>query len=130
MYENKGNNANGQNEEEMMTALRPILAIALCVILCIVVPVIVLNLVMANGDSPCLTQEITKFSINMHLKTWLLVQAYVLIAIAALIVLAILLACISPAVGALFGTLGICVLIPVGLFNIAWTIVGAVMFWG
>ena len=87
-------------------------------------------MVFANGDSACLTQEITKYSIDLTLKTWLLVQAYVMIGIAAVLLLAAIVACVAPTVGAVIAGFGFCLLILYSLFNIAWTIVGAVMFWG
>ena len=85
---------------------------------------------MANGSSVCLHQEITKFHIDITLKTWLLVQAYVALAVFILILLCIVLAFISPVVAGVFGALMMCAMIPISLFSIAWTIVGAVMFWG
>ena len=131
MYGGSQNQGERNNNQEIdMNTLRPVLGCAACVVICIMVPLIVLNFVMANGDSPCLTQEITKYSIDINLRTWLLVQAYVLLAVAVLILLAIILACVSPVVGGVFGTLVACLAIPISLFNIAWTIVGAIMFWG
>jgi hypothetical protein len=100
-----------------------------CCLLVFWLPWIVLDLVFANGDSKCLTQEITEYSISLDLATWLTVQAGIMIFLAGIIYVAGIVACFTPA-GAFLGGCGVCLLTMYPLFSMPWTLVGAVMFWG
>ncbi|CAB9496239.1 expressed unknown protein [Seminavis robusta] len=100
-----------------------------CCLLFFWMPWIVLDLVFAGGDSECLTQEITEYSISMDLATWLQVQAAIMIVLAGILMVAAIMACFTP-IGALLGGCGLCLLTIHPLFSMPWTIVGALMFWG
>lgn len=96
-----------------------------CCLLFLALPWIVLDFVFANGESPCLTEE----SLWVDLRTWLLVQAHVMVLVAAVPWLSGVLALAAPSTG-------ICAAFTVvvagwveNAFLFFWTPVGGIVFW-
>ena len=115
--------------DRMRGGLAPMITVTL--IMCI--PIILLNFYfITHDDSPCLHQEIVKFDIDITLKTWLAIQAYVFLGIVALYTVSIIITKVSgnSSNAREFEKCADWFIIPVCLFNIAWTIVGALMYWG
>ena len=100
--------------------------------ICYLLPWIVLDFYFAHGDSECLTQEITQFDIPFDLQTWLHVQAITMLIYTLALIPALIVSCCCPAApcGVALGACGMCYMFLFGLFNLAWQIVGALMFWG
>lgn len=88
---------------------------------------IIPDLIYAGQGSECVTTMPNGFSFN--LSTWLRVDAYTRIAMVALLLLVGIASCISVTVGITCGVCLICFLAGYSAFSLAWTIVGAVMFW-
>ena len=101
-----------------------------CCRLCIMLPFIILSFVFANGNSECLTEEITEFNVSLDLQTWLRVQASMRLVLALALVPAIIGSCCADGAGAVLGYCGLLFQVLFGFFNVAWLIVGAIMFWG
>ena len=97
--------------------------------LCFCLPFIICDLYFAyNDSSPCLTEDL--HAVSFTLKTWLEVDAYVKIVSLVLIIILLVLAITkSDAVGAFGGCFMIYSCL-ISLFNLAWFIVGAIIFWG
>lgn len=92
-------------------------------------PFIVCDLYYAYNDTICVALPILNPSVSFTLGTWLLVSGYLQLAMISMLFLIAIIACCSPKGLTLF--IGYLLLtIIVSLFNIAWLIVGAVMFWG
>ena len=92
-------------------------------------PFIVCDLYYAYTDTTCVDLPITNYSISFPLGMWLKVNGYLaLTMIVVLILIAVLICCTEKALLLFIGYLFLTFI--VSLFNIAWLIVGAVMFWG
>lgn len=95
------------------------------------VPIIILNLVFVNfNDSSCLNHEVQKASLDLTLRIWLMVYAYVLIGVVVFFGAAVLLKKFSRDIGSKVEKFANWLIIPVALFIMVWTIIGAIMFWG
>ena len=98
---------------------------------CLMLPFIIVNLVYANNnDSQCLTEPILSPPIHLTLKTWLLVDAYTMLAVLIFFLLAAIAFCVNSALGVACSCCAVTVLILFSIFRFAWLIVGAIMFWG
>ena len=93
-------------------------------------PFMICDFIFAGGDSKCLTQEITKYAITINLKQWLLTDAWVALALIIILLVILVVSCISLTAGAILSLGLICIIILIGLYKIAWLIIGSVMFWG
>lgn len=88
---------------------------------------IIPNLIYAYQGSSCVTQIPDGFPFN--LSTWLQVDAFTRIGIIALLLMIAIISCCNVVVGSILLGLFICLLILYTLFSLAWTIIGAIMFW-
>ena len=89
---------------------------------------IISDLVYAYQETTCVDTIPDGFSFN--LSVWLKVDAYLRIGIVALLFLGTISACRSASAIEKCTVCLICIFIIYGLFSVAWTIVGSVMFWG
>jgi hypothetical protein len=101
------------------------------VILCVNVPFIVCDLVYAGDQGgACADAGATQVGISITLATWLEVDGYCRLAIVGLFLLCAISACINVETALKLFMCTICTMILYSLFNLAWLIVGSVLFWG
>ena len=98
------------------------------VILCVNLPFIVCDLVFAGRNNACVTTMGT--NIGLTIGTWLQVDGYCKVAIVALFFLVALAGCCNPDTAIKMFACTLCFILIYSLFNFAWLIVGAVLFWG
>lgn len=91
-------------------------------------PFIVCNLYYAYRADPCVNTIADGIAFN--LSVWLQVDAYLRIALCGMFLIAGLLGCCSLNAGVTCGACTICFMLIYGLFSLAWSIVGSVLFWG
>lgn len=89
---------------------------------------IIPSLIFAYQGSPCVTQIPDGFPFN--LSTWLQIDAYIRIGIVVLLLIIAIISCCSVTVGSCLLGIFICLIMLYTLFSLAWTIIGAIMFWG
>lgn len=97
------------------------------VVTCLTLPFIIADLIYANNDTTCVNEPVNNMSLT--LKTWLEVDAYVKIGVICYFICAFIYNYVIVCTPLAF----ICVtlfMLLFGLFNFAWIIVGAVLFWG
>ena len=112
----------------MDKASAPFFWCVFAVILCINLPFIVCDLVFAGRDNTCVTT--TGTSISFDLAVWLQVDGYCRLAITCLFLLTAISACINVETGTKLFACTMCCVILYSFFNLAWLIVGSVLFWG
>lgn len=95
---------------------------------CVNIGFIIPDLIYANEGSECVTSPVDGFSFNLG--TWLKVDAYTRIVFTVFLLVAGILSCMSFEVGFCCSLLGIIFWLLYSLFLFAWSIVGAIMFWG
>lgn len=94
---------------------------------CFNLPFIIANLIFANDDA-CTLDPNT--GMPFTLKTWLEVDGYLRLAMIALLIVIAIIACIDEKYIVKMFVGYIIVLIIYSLFELAWLIIGALMFWG
>ena len=98
------------------------------VMLCVNLPFIVCDLVFAARDNACVTTVGT--GVAFDLGVWLQVDGYCRLAVTCLFLLTSISACINIDTGLKLFACTMCCVIIYSFFNLAWLIVGSVLFWG
>ena len=99
------------------------------IFLCVNLPFIVCDLVFASDSSvACVTTM--GANIEMNLSTWLQADGYCRLAITCLLLISAIIGSINFEKGLMFFGCTMCFTIIYSLFQLAWLIVGAVLFWG
>lgn len=65
-----------------------------------------------------------------NLSSWLQIDAYTRIGVIVLLLIVGIFACCNLFLGIVLLGIAICLIIVYTLFSIAWTVIGAIMFWG
>lgn len=90
---------------------------------------IVPNLIYAYEGTECVT-FVPDEGISFNLATWLEVDAYMRISIVSLLLIVAIVSCMSLEAGAGMLLCSFCIILIYSLFQVAWLIVGSVLFWG
>ncbi len=89
---------------------------------------IVPSLVYAYEGTTCVNTLVD--GISFTLSTWLQVDAYMRIGVVGILLIAAIASCISLNLGVKMFVCVICLILFYSLFQLAWMIVGSVLFWG
>jgi hypothetical protein len=93
-------------------------------------PFIVCDLYYAYNNNSCTHISIKNYNIGINLATWLKVDGYINLSISGVLLFVGFVTCCFPVIGLALGIFYLFFMGIVSLFNTAWIIVGAVMFWG
>ena len=116
------------DDQEAGMAVGTIILVIAFFFLCFNVAFIVPDLIYAYEDSICVLHPVEGISFN--LKTWLEVDAYIRIGFVAVLFISAIVTCVSISAGGIAVLCSTILLLLYGLFSLAWSIVGAVLFWG
>lgn len=107
-----------------------ICCIAVCLLI-VLLPFIIGDLYFAHNDHTCVNLQLKNKYISITLGQWLVTNAYISIANVGFLGLVAIAVCYwSVEIGAGLIVCYILLVSLVSLFQFAWTIIGAIMFWG